>query len=74
MNDGRGVNLLIGLLEENLHVKIAFGLRQQGHIPTIERMLAEGADWDAIGREIGWCPQTAEQHWNWHLEALREEK
>jgi hypothetical protein len=43
-----------------------FGLKAQGHIPTIERMLAAGASWEDIGREIGWCPETAERHYGWH--------
>lgn len=33
---------------------ILFGLRAQGHLPTVERMIAEGASWDEIGRAIGW--------------------
>ena len=40
---------------------VLFGLRAQGHLPTVERMLAEGATWGEIGREIGWCPVTAER-------------
>ena len=38
-----------------------FGLKAQGHIPTIQRMLAEGKTWEDIGREIGWDPGTAEE-------------
>lgn len=41
----------------------AFGLRPQGHIPTIERMLTEGADWQQIGKAIGWDPEAAERHY-----------
>jgi len=48
---------------------LKFGLVQQGHVPTIERMLSEGADWVAIGKAIGWCPKTAEQHWQWLQES-----
>lgn len=40
-------------------MKIKFGLRAQGHIPTVRRMLAAGASWDEIGREIGWHGDTA---------------
>jgi hypothetical protein len=42
-------------------VRIKFGLVQQGHIPTIERMLKDGATWDEIGKEIGWYPPTARE-------------
>jgi hypothetical protein len=38
-----------------------FGLKAQGHIPTIQRMLTEGKTWEEIGREIGWDPGTAEK-------------
>jgi hypothetical protein len=55
--------LAMQLMEKVLDVPIAFGLRAQGHIPTIERMLADGADWDRIGIAIGWCPKTAKEHW-----------
>lgn len=49
-------------IEELFHgVTIRFGLRQQGHLPTVKRMLAEGASWGDIGRAIGWDPQTAER-------------
>ena len=43
-------------------VPIKIGLRQQGHIPTVERMLAHGATWDEIGKAIGWHGPTA-QRW-----------
>jgi len=51
---------------------IRFGLVAQGHIPTVERMLAEDASWDDIGKEIGWCPKTAEKHYGWYLENKNE--
>jgi len=42
---------------------IKFGLEQQGHIETIERILDDlGSNeysWQKIGKEIGWCPNTA---------------
>ena len=47
---------------------VLFGLAQQGHIPTIKRMLEEGAAWEQIGEEIGWCPETAKEHYSWYLE------
>lgn len=31
-----------------------FGLRQQGHFGTVERMRAEGKTWGEIGQAIGW--------------------
>lgn len=42
---------------------IVFGLRAQGKLPTIEKMLSDGASWDEIGKAIGWCPKTAQEHW-----------
>jgi hypothetical protein len=42
-------------------VKIAFGLRAQGYLLTIEQMLKEGKNWKEIGAAIGWCPITAER-------------
>lgn len=49
-----------------------FGLEAQGHVPTIQRMLADGETWDAIGKAIGWDPATAEQHWAWRTEGVEE--
>jgi hypothetical protein len=39
--------------------KVLIGLRQQGHIPTVERMIAEGKSWDEIGKAIGWDGKAA---------------
>jgi hypothetical protein len=50
-------------------VKFAFGLRAQGHIPTIERMLTDGASWSAIGDAIGWCGDTAREWYERDQEA-----
>jgi hypothetical protein len=47
--------------EAVMRTPVVFGLRAQGHIPTIERMLAEGASWPEIGDAIGWCPDTARE-------------
>ena len=44
-------------------LKEAGGLDQQGHVPTIERMLAAGRSWAEIGNAIGWKAATAEEHW-----------
>ena len=52
-------------------MSIKFGLEQQGHIETIERMLEDlGSNeysWKKIGKEIGWCPETACYHYVWYL-------
>lgn len=53
---------------ELLNLPVHFGLVAQGHIPTIERMLAEGRTWSEIGAVIGWMPETAEKHYGWYLE------
>ena len=53
---------------------VLFGLVQQGHIPTIERMLEEGATWGQIGKEIGWCPETAKEHYRGYIEQQEEMK
>ena len=56
---------------EKRNVKIQFGLEQQGHIATIERLLQEyGAGqlgWYKIGKEIGWCKDTACRHYLQYL-------
>lgn len=56
-------NLAKALVDELMasRVPVKFGLRAQGHLPTIERMLADGAGWDAIGSAIGWHGDTARQ-------------
>ena len=53
--------------------KVVFGLVAQGHIPTIERLIDEGKQWDEIGREIGWCPITAREHFERHLRPVTKE-
>jgi hypothetical protein len=59
-------------LEAILDSPVLFGLGAQGHIPTIEKMLAAGRSWKEIGDAIGWCPETAERHYGWHLEARKK--
>jgi len=49
--------------KEVTDLRLAFGLRAQGHLPTVERMLAEGLAWDEIGIAIGWCPKTAAEYY-----------
>lgn len=46
---------------------VAFGLEAQGHIQTIETMLADGADWQEIGRSINWDGETAKSYYERHL-------
>lgn len=63
------VSQLAALLEE-AGLTARFGLEAQGHLPTIERMIKEGASWEVIGKAIGWDAMTARQHWYWHVESL----
>jgi hypothetical protein len=51
---------LCDLLDE-AGATVKFGLRQQGHVPTVERMLAAGATWPEIGRAIGWDGKAAQE-------------
>lgn len=44
-----------------LNQPITFGLRAQGHLPMIEKMLTEGASWEEIGKAINWEPATAKE-------------
>jgi hypothetical protein len=60
------VRELCKLLDE-AGATVQFGLRAQGHIPTIERMLADGRSWKSIGKEIGWDPLTAAE---WYVREL----
>lgn len=55
-------------------IRAVFGLKQQGHIPTIGKMLAEGMDWKAIGKKIGWCPITAKEHWICVMNCIERDK
>jgi hypothetical protein len=48
-------------LIDDAGLKVQFGLRQQGHLPTIEQMLKEGKSWEEIGQAIRWDPETAKQ-------------
>lgn len=52
--------------------KICVGLEQQGHIPTIEKMLENDATWDEIGKKINWCAETAKTHYQWYVEEQRK--
>ena len=57
-----------GEMDILMDTPVLFGLKQQGHLPTIERMIEDGATWEEIGKEIGWCPETAKEHYGWHIE------
>jgi len=54
-------------LKEIMDMPILFGLEAQGHIPTIEKMLSEGKSWEEIGKTIGWCHDTAKEHYERYL-------
>lgn len=53
-------------------IKVSFGLERQGHIETIERILNQlGSNeyaWEKIGKEIGWCANTAAHHYIKYLQ------
>lgn len=51
------------LIEMLGDIPVAIGLRQQGHMPTVARMLGEGASWEEIGKAIGWQVAAAEKWW-----------
>ena len=59
--------------EEIENAPVVFGLVAQGHIPTIERLIDEGKQWDEIGSAIGWCPITAREHFERYLRPVTEE-
>lgn len=48
-------------LEPLMSCKFLFGLRNQGHIPTIMNMLRLGDSWNDIGKEIGWMWDAAKE-------------
>lgn len=52
----------------NSGVTPLFGLKAQGHIPTVERMVAEGKSWKEIGNAIGWAADAVEKHWGWYCQ------
>lgn len=65
MSDAKGP--YEGIDEELLKTPPSIGLRQQGHMETVARMLLDGKTWEEIGAEIHWHPETA-KHW-WSVEA-----
>jgi hypothetical protein len=46
---------------------VQFGLNSQGHLPTVDRMVAAGESWEAIGKAIGWCGKAARKHYTMEL-------
>ena len=60
--DDDPIKMLCDLLRES-GVRVAFGLTQQGHMQTVDAMLAAGQSWDEIGKAIGWCPEAAERYY-----------
>lgn len=63
------IDELCDLMDE-AGLTMKFGLVQQGHIQTVERMLDEGKRWDEIGKAINWCPDTAR---DWYTSYARSE-
>lgn len=57
---------------DDARVKVCIGLEQQGHILTVEKMLAEGKTWEEIGEVIGWYGPTAEEWYGLYLKAREE--
>jgi hypothetical protein len=55
------------IFDELAGVPILFGLAAQGHLPTIETMLAAGSDWNEIRRRISWDGDAARRHYERHL-------
>lgn len=53
-----------------INAPILFGLKHQGLIPMVEKMIKDGATWDEIGKKIGWDPKTAEEHYGWYVDSI----
>lgn len=58
------------LSDDLLNAPVLFGLRQQGHLQAVGRMLADGQNWDEIGTQIGWEPETAKRFWLMELKSI----
>lgn len=61
-------------MDRLMNAPIAFGLTAQGHMPTIDRMMALGIGWDEIGKEIGCDPATALDFWKRETEMTLRSK
>ncbi len=53
------MNAIDKLIEILGDTPVLIGLRQQGHMPTVERMVREGKTWEEIGSAIGWDGKAA---------------
>lgn len=51
---------LMGLLRD-AGATLRIGLKQQGHLETVARMVADGATWDEIGAAIHWSGAAAKR-------------
>lgn len=51
------------LMKKLLNAPIAFGLRAQGHLPIVNKMVDDGKTWQEIGQKIGWDPDTARRYY-----------
>lgn len=56
-------------IEKFLNCPVVFGLEAQGHIQTVESMLADGKGWEEIGKAINWDGDTAEKFYQRYLAA-----
>lgn len=56
------IDQLCDLLKE-CGVTPKIGLEAQGHIPTVERMLAEGKTWDEIAKAVRWSDGATVKEW-----------
>jgi hypothetical protein len=54
------------IVKELQNAPVAFGLDAQGHLPTIEQMLAGKKTWAEIANQIGWDEITLRAHWQLH--------
>ena len=55
-----------------MNTRVLFGLKAQGHLPTIEKMLKDGATWKEIGKKIGWCPETGKKDYERHVKYVQK--
>ena len=45
-------------------LQVRIGLRAQGHMPAVEKMLRDGKTWDDIGAAIGWHGPSVREWWS----------
>jgi len=51
------------LLDHLSSAPVAFGLKAQGKLETVQAMRMANATWDEIGQAIGWEPNSACEHY-----------